>query len=91
MDLSDAQRCGIRQLIEEWNPLAGAPHHQPVPGEYDRLINRILDALERDMPAGDMAHNIHEEVEQMGIALERDAADSIVRKIHELLLERRES
>ncbi len=90
MDLSDDQRSSIRQTIETWNPLGGAKDHQAASGQYDRLVHRILDAIQGDMPADDLAHNIHEEVGQMGVALDRDAADNIVRQIHELLVESRE-
>ncbi len=91
MKLCDTERSAIREIVETWNPLSGAPGHQPAPGEYDRLINRICDSIERKMRAGDLAHNIHEEVGQMGVTLDEGAADNIVRKIDKVLLDKRKS
>ncbi len=91
MDLSDTQRSAIQEIIETWDPLSGWPRHQPAPGEYDRLIGRICDAIEGDMTADRLAHNVHEEVGQMGVSLDRSAVNNIVQKVHEVLLEKPES
>ena len=81
MKLTDEQRTRIRRIIEEWDPLANTPRHQPHPGEYDTLVSKIFAALEGEMSADVLAHHIHQQVEQMGTSLAKNAANEIVAKI----------
>ena len=81
LDLAEARREIVREVVEDWNPLAGARGHQPVTGEYDYLIACILNGIERGFSDVMLANNIHDTVGMMGVTLEPDAATSISRQI----------